>query len=129
MNLNLFIFGFEYCIVFECFEDCYLFIEYCFFIQVCFILIFVYGINLVSVQMVGMKIQLINVDKNGVIDMRYLRVMVSYVYVNFFFFEFECDLIVVFFFVFFYYENYEIEYERYVYYNFEILNFLLKIMF
>lgn len=79
--------------------------------------------------MAGMKIQPINVDKNGAIDMRHLRAMVSHVHVHFFPPEFECDLIVAFFPAFSYYENHEIEHERYAYYNFEILNSLLKIMF
>jgi glycine dehydrogenase len=36
-----------------------------------------HGTNPASAQMAGMKIQPINVDKNGAIDMRHLRAMVS----------------------------------------------------
>lgn len=45
--------------------------------MVCFILKLVYGINLVSVYMVGMKIQFVEVDKYGNIDVVYFKVMVD----------------------------------------------------
>lgn len=42
--------------------------------------------------MAGMKIQPINVDKNGAIDMRHLRAMVSFIHVHHFP-DFDCDLL------------------------------------
>ena len=39
-----------------------------------------HGTNPASAQMAGMKIQPINVDKNGSVDMKHLKAMVSCVY-------------------------------------------------
>ena len=51
--------------------------SFVFYIQVCLIPTSAHGTNPASAQMAGMKIQPINVDKNGAIDMRHLKAMVS----------------------------------------------------
>lgn len=76
----------------ECFEACYSLMDYCLLIQVCLIPTSAHGTNPASAQMAGMKIQPINVDKNGAIDMRHLRAMVSFIYVNHFP-DFDRDLL------------------------------------
>ena len=48
-----------------------------FFLQLCLIPTSAHGTNPASAQMAGMKIQPINVDKNGAIDMKHLQVMVN----------------------------------------------------
>lgn len=67
--------------------------------------------------MAGMKIQPINVDKNGAIDMRHLRAMVSFIHVHHFP-DFNCDLLhfppTLHLFP---HENNEIDNERFKYYR------------
>jgi len=46
-------------------------------LQVCLIPTSAHGTNPASAQMAGMKIQPINVDKNGAIDMKHLAANVS----------------------------------------------------
>ena len=46
--------------------------------QVCLIPTSAHGTNPASAQMAGMKIQSINVDKNGSVDMKHLTSMVKY---------------------------------------------------
>lgn len=65
---------------------------YCFLTKVCLIPTSAHGTNPASAQMAGMKIQPINVDKNGAIDMRHLRAMVSHIHVHHFP-DFYCDLL------------------------------------
>lgn len=54
-----------------------LFILHIFFLKVCLIPKSAHGTNPASAQMAGMKIQPIEVDKNGSIDVSHLKAMVS----------------------------------------------------